>query len=73
MSPSLLSSTVVIALLSLVLGVVLLTGDDVASVNRVRSLGVIALIFGVLLAALAYLLYARAKGGVSARPTEPGQ
>lgn len=66
-------STVVIALLSLVLGVILLTGDDVASVNRVRSLGVIALVFGVLLAALAYYLYTRANDGGSARPTAAGQ
>lgn len=65
-------STIVIALLSLVLGIVLLTGDDATSADRMNLLGVILLVFGVLLAALAYYLYSRARGGAS-RPTMVGQ
>ncbi len=51
--------TLVIVIFTMVLGILLLTGDDTASTSRLNTLGVILLIFGVLLGALAYYLYAR--------------
>ena len=52
-------STIGIAALTLVLGIFLLTGDDSTAGGRLRLLGVILLVFGVLLAAWAYYLYSR--------------
>lgn len=59
-------STIVILTLSLVLGIVLLTGDDTSSTGRLNLLGVILLVFGALLAALAYYLYSREQDGSAA-------
>jgi uncharacterized membrane protein HdeD (DUF308 family) len=52
-------STFVAVGLSLVLGIVLLTGDDATSGDRLNLLGIIMLVFGALLGALAYYLYTR--------------
>jgi uncharacterized membrane protein HdeD (DUF308 family) len=60
-------STIVIVTLSVVLGIVLLTGDDTTSTDRLNLLGVILLVFGALLAALAYYLYSRNHPRVGAR------
>lgn len=43
--------------LSVVLGIVLLTGDEASSGSRLTLLGTILLVFGILLAALAYYVY----------------
>jgi hypothetical protein len=51
--------TLVIVALTMVLGILLLTGDDTTSTSRLNTLGVILVIFGVLLAGLAYYLYSR--------------
>ena len=45
--------------LTLVLGIFLLTSDDMVSAGRMNALGAIFLIFGVLLGGLAYYLYSR--------------
>jgi uncharacterized membrane protein HdeD (DUF308 family) len=52
-------STLVVVALTMVLGILLLTGSDTSSTSRLNTLGVILIIFGVLLAALAYYLYSR--------------
>jgi uncharacterized membrane protein HdeD (DUF308 family) len=56
----------VIAALTLVLGIVLLTSRDGNYENRVTLLGWISLVFGLLLAAAAYWLYSKDKGRASA-------
>ncbi len=43
--------------LSLLLGILLITGDDTASSGRLNLLGTVLLVVGLLLAALAYYLY----------------
>ncbi len=55
--------------LTLVLGILLLTGDDTASDSRLNLLGTVLLVFGLLLAALAYYIYNGASKG--AAPNEP--
>ncbi len=45
--------------LSLVLGIVLLTGDDTSTDGRLTLLGIILLVFGALLGGLAWYLYSR--------------
>jgi uncharacterized membrane protein HdeD (DUF308 family) len=52
-------SVLVTVALTLVLGIVLLTGDDTTSSGRLNLLGTIVLVFGVLLGALAWYLYSR--------------
>jgi uncharacterized membrane protein HdeD (DUF308 family) len=62
---SLRPSVISIVALALVLGLLLLTSDDTTSASRINLLGTIFLVFGMLLAALAYYLYRRE------RPTAP--
>jgi uncharacterized membrane protein len=66
-------STIVTIVLSLVLGIVLLTGGDTTTESRLNLLGVILLVFGALLAALTYYLFTRANNGASGQPTAVGQ
>lgn len=63
-------SMIVILGLSLVLGIVLLTGDDASTASRLNLFGTVLLVFGILLGALAWFLYSRdAKASApSARP-----
>lgn len=49
-------STLVLSVLTLILGILLLTSDEAAAEDRLRFLGVVLLAFGVLLGALAYLI-----------------
>lgn len=65
-------STIAFAVLSLVLGILLLTGDDTASEGRVRLLGVALLVGGLVLGGLAYYNISMRDGGrtgSSARPS----
>ncbi|HYI24185.1 MAG TPA: hypothetical protein VD767_02155 [Thermomicrobiales bacterium] len=59
-------STVLIVAFTLVLGIVLLTGNSDNAGDRITALGITLLVFGALLAALAYYLYSRAgkEGGL---------
>lgn len=52
-------ATLVLSGLTLVLGVVLLTSGESTADDRIRFLGVVLLVFGVLLGGLAYLLMSR--------------
>lgn len=54
-------SVLAIVGLTLVLGIFLLTSDDSVSAGRMNLLGSIFLVFGLLLGALAYYLYARSR------------
>lgn len=58
---SLRISTLVIGLLTLVLGILLITGDADASGSRLNTLGIILLVFGVALGALAFYLFNKGK------------
>lgn len=60
-------STVVIAVLTLVLGVILVTGDNESSESRLNLLATILIVFGVALAGLAYYLFRKSNepGGAS--------
>lgn len=58
-------SVLAIVALSLVLGIVLLSSNDTVSESRLNLLGVIFVVFGVILAALAYLFYSRDRAEVS--------
>ncbi len=59
-------STVVIGVLTLVLGLILVTGDNESSDSRLNLLAVILLAFGAALAALAFYLYKKANGPATA-------
>lgn len=52
-------ATLVLSALTLVLGILLLTSSDTAAEDRIRFLGVVLLVFGVLLGGLAYLIMNR--------------
>lgn len=59
-------STILVVGFTLVLGIVLLTGSSDNVSDRLTALGITLLAFGVLLGALAYYLYSRAKDGTAA-------
>lgn len=61
-------STVVIAVMTLVIGVILVTGDNESSESRLNTLAAILIVIGVALAALAYYVYKKtdASPGVGA-------
>jgi len=59
-------SAIVISLLTLVLGVLLITGDDTASDSRLTTLGVILIVFGVALGGLAFYIYNKTKSAPAA-------
>lgn len=62
-------SVLVTILLTLVLGIILLTGSDTNSNDRLRLFGIILLVFGILLAGLAYYIFSSAaKRGASVAP-----
>jgi uncharacterized membrane protein HdeD (DUF308 family) len=63
-------STVLIVGFTLVLGIVLLTGNGDNAADRITALGITLLVFGALLGALAYYLYSKA--GKEAVPGAPG-
>jgi uncharacterized membrane protein HdeD (DUF308 family) len=52
-------SVIVLVALTLVLGLILLTSGDTSSTGRIRLLGSVFVVFGILLGALAYFLYSR--------------
>ena len=54
-------STIILGLLTLVLGILLVTGDNTASASRLNTLGIILLIFGIALAGLAFYLFNKSK------------
>ncbi len=58
-------STVLIVAFSLVLGIILLTGNGDNASDRITALGITLLVFGALLAALAYYIYSKAGKDVS--------
>jgi uncharacterized membrane protein HdeD (DUF308 family) len=62
-------STVLVVGFTLVLGIVLLTGDSDNAGDRITALGITLLVFGALLGALAYYLYSKA--GKEAAPDVP--
>ncbi len=58
-------STVIIVAFTLVLGIILLTGNGDNASDRITALGITLLIFGALLAALAYYIYSKVGNEVS--------
>jgi uncharacterized membrane protein HdeD (DUF308 family) len=54
-------SVVATVVLTLVLGIILLTGSDATSPDRLKVFGILLLGFGMLLAGIAYLLFSRGK------------
>lgn len=52
-------ATLILSALTLVLGIVLLTSNETSAEDRIRFLGVVLLVFGVLLGGLAYLIMSR--------------
>ena len=63
------ASVIVTVAVALVLGIVLLTSDSSTATDRITLLGVTLLVFGALLAALAYYLYSRMGEETSATAT----
>ncbi len=59
-------SVVLIVVLTLILGIILLTSDDSVSEGRITLLGVVFVAVGILLGAWAYVLYARSESRVRA-------
>lgn len=52
-------AALVLSALTLVLGILLLTSNETAAEDRIRFLGVVLLVFGLLLGGLAYLIMSR--------------
>lgn len=64
-------STILVVGFTLVLGIVLLTGSGDNAGDRLTALGITLLVFGALLAALAYYLFSRAKQATTPAGTTP--
>jgi uncharacterized membrane protein HdeD (DUF308 family) len=59
-------STIVVGLLTLILGIMLVTGDNESSESRLNTLAIILIVFGVALAALATYLFKKSSDAANA-------